>query len=262
MKDNTKELEESRDNLRKSLASVGFKEEEIADLIEKSEKIIPEEKNLEDSSEGKNLVDLEKAYKEFETKETDLEKAYNGDKTDISEKKSALMAEMKEKGYKEEKPIEKAIDNDLEKSKDEKDVIIKGLNTKIDELEKKVTNTEEFDELKKSVEGVTESISSIKDLVTKIANTPNGMKSHQYSNFLEKANGDNDLSGENKTVISLRDKEKLTKSLESLAESCTDQDRKNHFEKAIMDYNSNPDAQLAPSLIADIQKAENCTFVA
>lgn len=264
MENNTKKPEVTQDELKKSLAVVGFTEDEITDLIQKSENFTPEIKK-EEGSEEISLEDLEKAYKEIETKEDEIEKAYKSDKEDISEKKTAKMAEMKKKGYKddkeeEKKSVKKSNEDELNKNNsNEKDELIKGLTEKIGSLEEKIDNTEEIDDIKKSVGGLTESINSIKELVTKIAETPIGMKSHQYAQFFEKGEG-GEQNEDGKKVISLKDKETIMKSLENLAESTTDSDKKSYFEKAVMDYNSNPDSQLAPNLIAEIQKAENCTF--
>jgi len=262
MEDNTKKPEANQDEIRKNLAALDFSKEEIDDLLVKAEASKSEEE-IEKGSK-KDLEDLEKAYKEIETKEGEVEKAYKTDKEGISGEKEAMMAKMKEKGYK--PAVEKAEIDELNKTKiekkeeivksedqEKKDELIKGLSEKVEELETKANNTEEVDELKKSIGSVTESISEIKKIVTSIANTPNGMKSHQYSQFLEKAE-DNELNNDNKKVISLRDKETLTKSLENLADATDDVDKKAFLEKAIMDYNSNPESQLSGQLVSEIQK--------
>ena len=201
------------EDLRKSLQGI-FSDEEINDLFksedgEADDKEEKEDDKEDDDEEEKEENDTEKSLKSKE----DLNKSIQ----EATENLKALLTERKKL-----EPVGKSelIDNELFKS----------FGQKYDSLEKSLNDVRE--EFTDSLITISKSLETLQKTVETIGENSKGMKGHQFANFIQKGG---EQTEDGFTVINVRDKESISKSLMDIMEK-SEGAEKEALSNAIMNF--------------------------
>lgn len=232
---------EEIDELRKSLTELEFSEEEVNEMISKAE---DEEEEVEEPEvdEEEDEEEMSKAYNNIMKMKTDLDKAMD----------SFLDRFGKVPGFKtpDFDVKNKSIDTDIEKA--EKEDISKAFSNNFDMIQKSFDAQKEFnEEIKKSLENISE-------VVSKIAEAPNPLKSlfGNYSrSIIEKGEKLND---EGKRIVDLNNKKEVQDVLLKSLDVLTEEDHKQAVRDEISNFTVTN--KLNPKTLNIVKKAMNVDF--
>jgi len=209
-------------------------------MADKNENIIKDlEKALSDFFSEEEMEEILKAKKADEdemeeegedvSEEEDEEKANYDKLKKAYDKKSKELDEMIAKMEGMKKGVKKSEDEDINKS--EKEDLIKSITAKL----------AENDELKKSIEDLSEKLSSVENIVKAIGETPAGRRAMvSQSEVLEKGG-----TGSNGKEISIRDKKFIEKALSDMSE------KDSKYENALLRLNAGgamPNAEILKAI--------------
>lgn len=233
----TQEINDLIEDLKKSSVS--------KDEVEKSEDEGKDKKDNENSEEDYNEEEYEKMKSEYE----DMEKA-------CGMKKAAMDEYLKKKPQKTEKSEE---ESEIQKSEDSAEKDNSNLLKSIEELiESKLGNKDntEIDDIKKSIEGLSESLTSIKGEIEAFGSQPQGKKAHQYKAFIEKGE---DIEDKKQLHIQ-HDKGKIQDMIEKSIDSTQNTELKSILENDLISYNTGGKTPSKATLV-EITKSNDVTIV-
>ena len=190
------------EDLRKSLQGIGFSEAEIDDIL-KSEESAEKEKEGSEEDETEDEKEAKAKQKEMDD---EAEKSLKA-KEDLEKSLQSTLEELKNIKGKLNK-----LNPKVEKSEIASDELVKSFNAKTDGLEKSFGELKE--EFTASLSDITKSLGELKASIETIGENSKGMKGHQFSNFIQK--GGETRTEDGKTIVSIKDKDTLIKSLNTL----------------------------------------------
>lgn len=222
------------------------KEVEKSDDKESDDETDDEDQASENSTEDED-EDMEKAYNKMKGELDNMSKAFEEKKKAFEEMKSKV----KSKKSKETSPteVEKADREDLIKSFSA--TITDTFENRFSKIEK--STKEELEDLRKSI---TETFEEMKESILQIGNQPMGRRSvAKEADILSKS----ETNEKDKNERSLSDKNFIEKALDNLIEK-SEGGLQTAYQNALINLNAGG-VMPNESILTDIQKSENVTFV-
>lgn len=202
------------EDLRKSLQGI-FSDEEINDLLKSEDgdkdDMDTEEKEDDDKEKGEDKEEKEDTEKS-QTSKQDIQKSIQSKLDELK----ILQVELRK--------LEPVIE------KSESDELVKSFGQKYDSLEKSLNDVK--DEFSTSLNTINKSLEVLQKSIETIGENSRGMKGHQFANFIQKGG---EQTEDGFTMLNVRDKEAITKSLMDIMEKSAGEE-KEALSNAIMNY--------------------------
>jgi hypothetical protein len=247
----------TQEELSKALLDIFQDEESVKDLLEKGKK-----GQDYDDEQGDVPGEQDTGQDEYDEDE-DMKKAK--DEYDKAEKAMKAAKDKLEKMKKAGTSCKKGEEDDLNKDENKEQNVEKAesLNILKGFIDNLTSNDKEFkEEIRKSINDLSEKHDSLCKEWEKFASQPKGLKSYKGLNFIEKGEGFENNEEDNDQLSISKDKAKIEKAIESMIELTDNNNKKQSYENQLMNYNSSGDPRsLSKALVQDLQKSQDITLI-